>query len=90
MNTPYVDIVPQSGIVDLPIKFTESCNGSSVHVIHQEWTDYSFPPGSRMIIANNNVAVLIPPNTVIQPNFNGQPIQIKDKIYGKYETSFWK
>ena len=91
LSKPYVDELPKKGTIkELPIKFIESTNLSSVKVIEQNWIDTQFPDGSRLMVNNNQVAVFIPPNQVIPAVFRGQPLLMEGKIFDKQETDYWK
>jgi hypothetical protein len=89
---PYKDQLPQggAGTSEIPTKFVESSNFSSVFIIEQEWVNLNLPAGSKLANANNQISVFVPPSTILPLVFQGQPVEIGNTIYEKREDSFWK
>jgi len=93
---PYEDQLPSSGNTnEIPVKYIESSNLSSEHIIEQTMTNLGFPTGSKLISINNQPAVYIPPNPPVPPQTlilicSGQPILLNNTIYEKKEKVYWK
>lgn len=90
MTNPYVDRVPPSSKLELPIKCIETSINSSTYIIDQTWNDLSYPVGAKLTYANNSLAAFISPNTILPIVPRGQVLQIDGKIYEKIETTYWK
>lgn len=90
MTTPYVDTLPTSGHLEIPIKCIESAHGSSIYVLKQDWIDLNFPSGSKLTKMNNQIGAYLPTNQFIPILPRGQVLQMGDRIYEKRETTIWK
>ncbi|MGV8151216.1 MAG: SDH family Clp fold serine proteinase [Candidatus Woesearchaeota archaeon] len=97
IDSPYKDELPLKGDTnELIVKFIESSDLSSMHVIEQTFHDLGFPEECKLVNANNQPAVYIPSkNSGEQPQvlpiaFQGTPIFINNKIIDKKEIFYWK
>jgi hypothetical protein len=60
---PYKDELPKTGnIREIPLKFIESYDRSSVNILEQRWTDMGFPKGTYLSNVNGGPGVFIPPH----------------------------
>jgi len=105
LEMPYKDQAPPQGknINEIPIRFIESNDLSSTHIIEQTMTNIGFPANSKLIripVGNSlQPAVYIPGQRTQQGNIppqtyliacNGTPLHLNNVIYDKEEISYWK
>ncbi|WAI02545.1 SDH family Clp fold serine proteinase [Methanogenium organophilum] len=92
LSRPYVDELPEGTNTkcEIPTKYIESVNNSSVFVIEQEWINKGFQEGAKVSNTNNGPGVFIPPSTLIPIPVRGQLVQMNNLVYEKRETTYWK
>lgn len=95
LRIPYRDELPINGLVNkLPIKIIESVSLTSTKVLEQTFVDLGFSDTARLVIVNDRPAIYNSlPNSqpeIIPLLFEGQPVNIENKIYDKKELAYWE